>query len=468
MASPLRVHPENPHYLMFKDGLKVLITSAEHYGAVVNKSFDYVPYLEKLAAFGLNATRIYPGMLIEPVDKFIPGNTLGLRPEDVIVPWARSWAPGCALGGNKFDLDRWDPAYFRRLEDFISKAEKLDIVVEICFFNAQYPDTWLLCPLHAGNNIQKIGERDHRFAQTVDDPGLLGRELDYVRKIVTEVNGHDNIILEICDEPTLEGTTGAEATAWIGRVVDCVIETERGLPKKHLIAQQLEKAVDFTADPRIPVIVGQYVGHAGAQIGGIEALDTEYHHAKPIELNETSYYPVWYNGDKIAASRAEAWEFIAGGGASFNQLNGLFTAADPAGDTEENRLLLNGLKSLRSFIESFDLVKMRQDKKVVKSGIPAGAFCRAISEPGRQYALYLHHSKYGEKDISYTADPGTCQEDLALDLPPGSYTADWIDPATAGVIRSDSVDHPGGIAALKTPEYVFDLALRIRSRGGRL
>jgi hypothetical protein len=39
---------------------------------------------------------------------------------------------------------------------------------------------------------------------------------------------------------------------------------------------------------------------------------------KPIELNETFYYPGWYKGDKVAASRVEAWEFMVGGGAGFN------------------------------------------------------------------------------------------------------------------------------------------------------
>ena len=42
----------------------------------VNKDFDYVAYLDALHAYGLNYTRIYPGYLIEPKDKYIKGNTL--------------------------------------------------------------------------------------------------------------------------------------------------------------------------------------------------------------------------------------------------------------------------------------------------------------------------------------------------------------------------------------------------------
>jgi len=63
LGKPLAVHPENPHYYIFQGKPTVLITSAEHYGAVVNKDFDYVAYLDTLHFYGLNYTRIYPGFL---------------------------------------------------------------------------------------------------------------------------------------------------------------------------------------------------------------------------------------------------------------------------------------------------------------------------------------------------------------------------------------------------------------------
>ena len=41
-AEPLRLHPETPHYFEYQGKPRVLITSAEHYGAVLNADFDYV------------------------------------------------------------------------------------------------------------------------------------------------------------------------------------------------------------------------------------------------------------------------------------------------------------------------------------------------------------------------------------------------------------------------------------------
>ena len=57
--NPLSLHPENPHYFLFRGQPTILITSAEHYGAVLNRDFDYVKYLDELAHFGLNNTRTF-------------------------------------------------------------------------------------------------------------------------------------------------------------------------------------------------------------------------------------------------------------------------------------------------------------------------------------------------------------------------------------------------------------------------
>ena len=157
-AQPVSIYAKNPHYLSFEGKPILLITSAEHYGAVVNGDFDFVRYLDALQSYGLNYTRIYPGYLFEPMGKFMAGNTLGTKPASLVLPWARSNQPGYLLSGNKFDLDQWNPKYFARLKKFITEAGKRGIVVEICFFNGQYSDTWPLSPLYWENNVQRVGQ----------------------------------------------------------------------------------------------------------------------------------------------------------------------------------------------------------------------------------------------------------------------------------------------------------------------
>jgi hypothetical protein len=470
-AQPISVHSDNPHYYLFHGKPTVLITSAEHYGAVVNRVFDYNAYLDALKAYGLNYTRIYPGFLFEPVDKFHKGNTLGVKPDNLILPWARSDQPGYAQGGNRFDLDKLDTAFFERLRDFVNKAAARGIVVEVCFFNAQYKDTWVISPLFHKNNIQGEGNYDFNDAQTLKHADLVRREDDYVRRITQELNIFDNVILEVCDEPTINGTPVSLAGPWLEHFVELIKKTEASLPKKHLIAQQVEGPVggpcDLSAHRDVAIIVAQYVWDAGGeQMGGMLALDVKYSLNKPIELNETFYYPGWYKGDKVGASRVEAWEFMVGGGGSFNHLNGQFTVANPGGDTPDNAQVLRALHCLKEFLDSFDFIKMHQDKSFVVSGVPTGAYCRAISEPGRQYALYLHHST-GGKGGAYRVTPGKYKERLVVSLPPGNYRAEWVDPATGSVIRTENFKHDRRERTLTTPVHAVDFALRLRVVGSK-
>src|SRR5262249_32372363 len=112
-AQPLRLHPDNPHYFLFRGKPTIIITSGEHYRAVLNLDFNYTRYLETLARDRLNGTRTWAGAYCEPPSAFnIASNTLAPLTGRFISPWARSAESGYPNGGNKFDLTRWDAAYF--------------------------------------------------------------------------------------------------------------------------------------------------------------------------------------------------------------------------------------------------------------------------------------------------------------------------------------------------------------------
>ena len=150
----IALHPENAHYFMWRGRPAVLITSGEHYGAVLNLDFDYRRYLDTLAADGLNYTRVFSGAYVEPQGAFkIERNTLAPRPGRFLAPWPRSSQPGYPNGGNKFDLARWDDGYFTRLKDFVAYAAEKNIVVELSLFCPMYEEVqWSLSPMNAANN----------------------------------------------------------------------------------------------------------------------------------------------------------------------------------------------------------------------------------------------------------------------------------------------------------------------------
>jgi hypothetical protein len=280
--------------------------------------------------------------------------------------------------------------------------------------------------------------------------------------------GFDNVIYEVCDEPILFATPIEKAGAWIQRMVDAIAETEAKLPARHLIAQQvqgpLQGPCDFSGNPRVHVIVSQYIRDVEhGQEGGMQALDAEYSHGKAIELNETDYYPTWYKGEPVACSRVEAWEFIVGGGSSFNQLNGRYTVRDPAGETADNARVCGALQHLLDFMHGFDFIRMRQDTSAAVRGARPGLYRRGISEPGNQYAFYLHHSGL-EPRGSYVVESGRYEETVVLPLPVGTYAAEWVDPESGTIMRTDLFRHGGGTRVMVTPIHAVDVALAIRRR----
>ncbi|MCX7598547.1 MAG: DUF6298 domain-containing protein, partial [Armatimonadetes bacterium] len=244
---PLALHPDNPHYLLFRGKPAVLITSGEHYGAVLNLDFDYRRYLDELARWGFNLTRTFSGVYHEVETSFgIEENTLAPAPGRWICPWARSDKPGAADGGNKFDLTRWNPAYFSRLKDFVREAGRQGIVVELVLFCVFYEDVlWDRCPMNAANNVNGIGNVGRTEVYALKEEALTGVQEALVRKIAAELAGFDNIYYELCNEPYFGGVT----REWNQRMARAIQETEARLGVSHLIAENIANNQAQVTDP---------------------------------------------------------------------------------------------------------------------------------------------------------------------------------------------------------------------------
>src|SRR5437016_7404634 len=326
-SQPLTLHPDNPHYFLFRGKPTVLITSGEHYGAVLNLDFDYRKYLDALAKDGLNLTRTFSGAYVEPFGAFnIASNTLAPRPERFICPWARSQTPGYANGGNKFDLAKWDEAYFNRLKDFVARAGQRGVVVEMNLFCPMYDEAqWRLSPQNTINNVNGIGNVARTNVYTLDkNDGLLAVQEAMVRKIVTELNGFDNVYYEICNEPYFGGVT----MVWQGHIAELIVETEKGSGSsppaggRHLISQNVANNKAKVEDPHPAVSIFNF--HYASPP---DTVALNYGLGKVIGDNETGF-----RGTNDLPYRSEAWSFILAGGGLFNHLDYSFVAGHEAGN----------------------------------------------------------------------------------------------------------------------------------------
>jgi len=280
MPKPIALHPDNPHYFLFRGKPTALITSGEHYGAVLNLDFDYLRYLNELQARGFNLTRAFSGAYREVAGSFdITGNTLAPAAGRFICPWARSRAPGAFDGANKFDLTQWDAAYFDRLKDFVTQAGLRGVVVELVLFCTMHDaNLWNASPMNARNNVNGIGEVGAYEVYTAKNKALLTVQQAVVREIVTEMNRFDNLYYELCNEPYERG--GLTKT-WNSQIIAAIVETEASLPNKHLIAQ------GFPRDPSAVSDLHPHVSILNFHGAKPDAVRPNYHLNKVIAFDET-------------------------------------------------------------------------------------------------------------------------------------------------------------------------------------
>ncbi len=398
-AGTLSLHPDNPHYFQWRGRPAILVTSGEHYGAVLNLDVDYATYLRTLHADGLNHTRLFVGTYREIPGSFgITDNTLAPHAGRYIAPWARSETPGYAAGGNKFDLKAWDEAYFRRLKAFLSEASKLGIVVEVNLWCPNYDEgLWKASPLHPSNNVNGVGNlpdgapvpRDQVY--TLLHEGLLSVQTAATRKIVRELQAFDNLYYEIANEPYFGGIT----LDWQHRIADVIVEAEKDYPRKHLISQNIANGRAKVVRPHPAVSIFNFHYCVPPDV-----VELNYGLNKVIGENETGF-----RGKDDVLYRTEGWEFMIAGGGLYNNLDYSFTTRVADGSFLDYQspgggspALRRQLRALKEFLEGFDFVRMAPDRVTLRAA-GDGLHARVLSEPGRQYAVYVH-APLGGRDFS--------------------------------------------------------------------
>ncbi|MBL7969116.1 MAG: hypothetical protein JNK09_19095 [Prolixibacteraceae bacterium] len=459
----LHLHPENPNYFLYKGKPTILVTSGEHYGAVMNADFDYMKYLQALKGAGLNYTRIFTGPYSEMGDKTfgIVNNTMNPKPESWLTAWAKD-------ASGKYNLEQWNPAYFERLKSFVTKADELGIVVEITLFTSYYSNyQWSTSPFNPKNNLQNTDSITYKQVNTVNNGMYLKFQENYVRKMVQELNSFGNLFFEIQNEPWADNpqlvTQIAETDTathpfawqkvaeiakpasqeWQKRIAQIITEEESQLPNKHLIAQNISNfryAID-QPDPNISIFNFHYAYP--------EAASANLGLKKAIGLDETGFMP------KVDFHyRSQAWKFMLAGGALYNNLDYSFTVGHEDGSYPIDQGTpgwghsgyRNQLKIMKNFIESFDFIRMKPDNSILKLTSGKLTDFQVLTEPGKQYAIYLEKGS---------------QAEFELQLSDGEYIAEWINPVTGNTEHTDTFNTQNGIVKLNYTEFQEDIALRI-------
>jgi len=459
---PISLHPDNPHYFLFRDEPLVLISSSEHYGMVYNQELDQERYLNTLKDYGLNFTKIFTGLYRLPKENFWGISETTFIPNEGQMLWPYLEEKG------KFNLEAFNPAYFRRLHEFLSLAGERGIIVEITLFTSYYrQEFWESSPFYFRNNSSGMDSVYYKRANTLYDTVLLEYEKEFIRKIVREVNPYDHVIFEIqnepwSDNPNLAGFNRKEemeiyygwetmelankaSLDWQGLMARVIREEEKKLEKQHLIAQCIGNFNPPLTNETLLPEASLYLFHYAYPW----AASRNYNQNKALGLDETGFMP---QSDFIY--RGQAWRFILSGGGLYNNLDYSFMPGYEDGNYPVKSTtpgwgspgFRNQIGFLNRFLHSFEFLKMKPDLELVRSDPADFPFVFALSEPGKQYALYLDRKG---------------QESLELDIPRGNYQVQFTDPGTGKILRETTVHHTGGSVRIQCPGYKEDLAIRI-------
>jgi hypothetical protein len=258
-SGPLRVSKENPRYFtdgsgkaIYLAGHQVFVDAQDDSWAVFNMpdgsaTFDWNWYLDYAVAHDFNYLRNWILWSSSPTfwNMAKDSSPASAQRRTHPMPFLRT-GPGLALDGRpKFDLDRWDEAFWSRLRRRVGEAQQRGIYVSVMLFETfgflankeAYPRTlWSGNMFHAPNNINGLdadpnGDREGFEFFNLSDNKITKRQQAYLRKMVDTLNDLDNVIWEICNEPP----NTPETISWLKAMVRYLKEYEARQPHQHLL-----------------------------------------------------------------------------------------------------------------------------------------------------------------------------------------------------------------------------------------
>ncbi len=238
----LRLNPANPRYFADDSGKSVYLTGSHTWAtmqdmwpdAETRRPMDYDGFLQMMEDNGHNFLRFWQHM------ELISGQNITRYDP---MPFERTGPDKAIDGLPKFDLSKWNEAYFVRLRDRVQKAGEKGIYVSVMLFQAWTikhltgkADPWPYHPMHPANNVNGIIDDPVLTSNgrawdffSLKCPQLLHWQKQFIMKVVDTVNDLDHVLFEICNEiPNRK-----ESMAWQDHLCAFIKEYESRKPKQH-------------------------------------------------------------------------------------------------------------------------------------------------------------------------------------------------------------------------------------------
>ncbi|MCK4772260.1 MAG: hypothetical protein KAT18_05015 [Candidatus Latescibacteria bacterium] len=408
---PLRVCMENPRYFTNGSGKAIYLVGSHTWNNLKDTGdtptpapFDYEAYLDMLVRFNHNFIRLWTWELAKY--SYAENQFRYKTP----FPWPRTGSVTALDGSPRFDLNRFDQAYFHRLRSRVVDAGERGIYVSIMLFEGHgmqfsLPSwCWDGHPFNRNNNINGIdGDRngDGRGTEihTLEMPAVTRIQEAYVRKVIDTVNDLDNVLFEIANE------SGPSSTDWQYHMINYIREYEKDKPKQHSIGMTFQyrggsnsTLFESPADWVSPNHEGGYRNNP-PDADGAKVIITDTDHLWGIGGNQSWVWKSFLRGmnpifmDPYLEADKGGW-------------------LDPEWDP-----VRRSMGYTRTFAERIDLVKMKPS-----SHLSSTEYC--LANPGEEYLVYLPEGGMATLELSAAA---------------GRLDMEWFNPSTGETIGAGTV-----------------------------
>ena len=451
LTGPLYVHPTNPRYFT-DDGKRAILLTGTHTWANLQDSgatdppiaFDYEAYLDFLEANNHNFFRLWHWEQTK-WGPWLPSNeNIFFNPHIY-----QRTGPGTAKDGKpKFDVSKFNQAYFDRLRQHVIEARDRGFFVSVMLFDGWSIDDknlgagnpWLGHPYNPDNNINGVdgdynNDNNGHEVHTLQIPAVTTLQEAYVKKVIDTVNDLDNVLYEISNE------SHGDSQDWQYYMINFIHNYEASKPKQHPVGMTVEwpsgdnaELFASPADWIAPNSGGGYLDNPPAANGS------------KVIVNDTDH--LW----GIGGNRQWVWQSFTRG------LNPIFM--DPYNcspvwppdncdsDDPEWVSLRRNMGYARSYADRMNLAAMT----------PRGDLCSTdycLANPvagGAEYLVYLPAGATAQniletigiegKDLDIYLSPDSSVT-VNLSGTPGQLSVEWFNPET-GVATAGSPVNGGG------------------------
>jgi hypothetical protein len=495
-GGPLVVAGANPRYFtVASDARRAVYLTGSHIwnnlhdgmgpGAACAETaerLDYGEYLDFLEAHGHNFIRLWRW---EQFRSQAAGGDfhLCMTPQ----PWART-GPGAATDGRpKFDLDRFDQAFFDRLRARVAAAGERGMYVSVMLFEgwglhlSPAPDHVEGHPFHAANNLNGV-----RIGSIVDyqvlplDPRVQALQEAYIRKVVDTVGDLPNLLWEVANEssgggkadPAFAAALGqagtpdwGDSTAWQYWVIDRVRRHEAELRHdRHPIGMTMQFPVAEQTRVNDPLFASQaewispgYDDEVFAGGGHPMAPGAPQSHwledppaadGRKVVISDTDHYAPG-RGDALWA-----WKSFLRGNHPILMDMGLLGGVDPPDPSAGGPMSPAAFEPARHamgdtlrFAERMNLLAMSPRGDLSSTGY-------ALANPGEEYLVL---------------EPGGTAGPFTVRLEPGAYATEWFSVEDRQTVQAatTTVEHSQAVSFSAPSQAPGPSVLYLRNTSSR-